>query len=104
VLPFANMSDDPDDEYFAGAMAEDIITALSRCNWLSVIARFSSCTKVKRRGGRRIGRQPRVDYSRGNIRRAGSRMRTPAQLVDALSGVQIWADRFDDDTCEIFDL
>jgi DNA-binding winged helix-turn-helix (wHTH) protein/tetratricopeptide (TPR) repeat protein len=106
VLPFTDMSDDPDHEHFAVGMAEDIITALSRCNWLSVIVRDSSSTNSgKSSDGRRIGRQPRIDYVlEGTVKRAGNRLRVTVQLVDAPSGVQIWADRFDGHSDEIFGL
>jgi TolB-like protein/Flp pilus assembly protein TadD len=104
VLPFTNMSDNPNHEHFVGGLAEDITTALSRCNWLLVIARNSWCTNGDNSSdGRQIGHTPRANYELGGtVRCEGSCLRVTIRLVDALSGVQIWADRFDGDTCEIF--
>jgi TolB-like protein/tetratricopeptide (TPR) repeat protein len=106
VLPFANMSDDPAQEYFAEGIAEEIITALSRCNSLFVIARNSSFTyKGKAVDVRQVGRELGVRYVlEGGVRRAGSRLRFTGQLIDATSGVHIWADRFEGARGDIFAL
>ena len=106
VLPFANMSGDLDQEYFADGMAEEIITALSRCNWLFVIARNSSFTyKGKAVDVRQVGPELGVRYIvEGSVRRAGDRLRITAQLVDAISGVHLWADRFEGGTSDVFEL
>lgn len=106
VLPFTNMSGDPDQNYFADGMAEEIITALSRCSWLFVIARNSSFTyKGRVVDVRQIGRELGVRYVlEGSVRRAGDRLRITGQLVDATSGMHIWADRFDGDASDVFDL
>ena len=106
VLPFTNMSGDPDQNYFADGMAEEIITALSRCSWLFVIARNSSFTyKGRVVDVRQIGRELGVHYVlEGSVRRAGNRLRITGQLVDATSGMHIWADRFDGDASDVFDL
>lgn len=106
VLPFANMSGDPEQEYFADGVADEIITALSRCNWLFTIARNSSFTyKGRTVDVREIGRDLGVRYVlEGSVRRAGERLRITGQLIDAESGVEIWADRFDGDATEIFAL
>ena len=106
VLSFANMSGDPEQEYFADGMAEDIITALSRCNWLFVIARNSSFTyKAKAIDVRQIGRELGVRYVlEGSVRRGGDRLRFTGQLVDATSGAHIWADHFDGEPTDVFAL
>jgi adenylate cyclase len=106
VLPFNNMSGDPEQEYFADGMAEDIITALSRCNSLFVIARNSSFTyKGRAVDVRQVGRELGVRYVlEGSVRRAGNRLRCTGQLIDATSGAHIWADRFDGDLSDVFDL
>jgi TolB-like protein/tetratricopeptide (TPR) repeat protein len=106
VLPFSNMSGDPDQDYFAEGMAEEIITALSRCSWLFVIARNSSFTyKGRIVDVRQIGRDLGVRYVlEGSVRRAGERLRITGQLVDSASGVHIWADRFDGDAGDVFEL
>jgi TolB-like protein/class 3 adenylate cyclase/tetratricopeptide (TPR) repeat protein len=106
VLPFNNMSGDAEQEYFADGMAEDILTALSRCNWLFVIARNSSFTyKGRTVDVRQIGRELGVRYVlEGSVRRSGNRLRFTAQLVEAASGSHIWADRFDGETSDVFDL
>ena len=106
VLPFTNMSGDTEQDYFADGMAEEIITALSRCNWLFVIARNSSFTyKGKTVDVRQIGRELGVRYVMdGSVRRAGHRLRILGQLVDATAGAQIWADRFDGEMSDVFDL
>jgi TolB-like protein len=106
VLPFTNMSGDPEQEYFADGMAEEILTALSHCNSLFVIARNSSFTyKGKSIDVRQVGRELGVRYVlEGSVRRSGDRLRFTAQLIDATSGAQIWADRFDGGTNDVFEL
>jgi len=106
VLPFTNMSGDPDQDYFGDGVAEEIITALSRCSWLFVIARNSSFTyKGKSIDVRQIGRELGVRYVlEGSVRRAGNRLRFTGQLVDATSAAHIWADRFDGEMSDVFDL
>ncbi|MBI3758775.1 MAG: adenylate/guanylate cyclase domain-containing protein, partial [Deltaproteobacteria bacterium] len=106
VLPFNNMSGDPDQEYFADGMAEEILTALSHCKSLFVIARNSSFTyKGKSVDVRQVGRELGVRYVlEGSVRRSGDRLRFTAQLVDATSGAHIWADRFDGGISDVFDL
>jgi TolB-like protein len=88
VLPFVNMSGDPEQDYFADGMAEEIITALSRCSWLFVIARNSSFTyKGKSVDVRQVGRELGVRYVlEGSVRRGGDRLRFTGQLIDAISG------------------
>jgi len=97
VLPFQNMSGDPEQEYFADGMVEEIITALSRFKSLFVIARNSSFSyKGKAIDVKRVGCELGVRYLlEGSVRKAGSRLRIAAQLIDAVSGAHIWADRFD---------
>ena len=106
VLPFANMSGDPEQEYFADGMAEEIITALSRCKWLFVIARNSSFTyKGKTVDVRQVGRELGVRYVlEGSVRRGGDRLRFAGQLIDATSGAHLWADRFDGEITDVFSL
>jgi len=106
VLPFSNMSGSPEEDYFADGMAEEIITALSRCRWLFVIARNSSFTyKGKAVDVRQVGRELGVRYVlEGSVRRAGNRLRFTGQLIDASSGVHIWVDRFEGATSDVFDL
>jgi TolB-like protein/Tfp pilus assembly protein PilF len=106
VLPFDNMSDDVEQEYFADGLVEDIITALSRLKWFFVIARNSSFTyKGQAVDVRRVGRELGVQYVlEGSVRRSGGRIRITGQLVDTLAGNHIWADRFDGDLADIFDL
>src|SRR5258705_6554290 len=97
VLPFQNMSGDPEQEYFADGMVEDIITGLSRSKSLFVIARSSSFTyKGKAVDIKQIGRELGVRYVlEGSVRKAGNRVRITGQLVDAATGNHIWADRYD---------
>ena len=99
MLPFQNMSGDPEQEYFADGMVEDIITALSRIKSLFVIARNSSFAyKGKSPDIRQVGRELGVRYVlEGSVRKAGNRMRITGQLIDAATGAHIWADRFDGD-------
>jgi adenylate cyclase len=106
VLPFANMSGDPEQEYFADGMVEEIITALSRIRWLFVIARNSSFTyKGQAVDVKQIGRELGVRYVlEGSVRKAGGRVRITAQLIDAPSGAHLWADRFDGSLEDVFDL
>jgi len=106
VLPFTNLSDDPQYEYFADGIAEEIITALSRCKGLLVIARSSSFVyRGQSVDIRQIGRELDVRYVlEGSIRRGGTRLRFTAQLIDAASGAQIWADRFDGEMDDVFGL
>ena len=106
ILPFTNLSSDPEQEYFADGMVEDIITALSRFKSLFVIARNSSFTY---RGSavdvKQVGRELGVRYVlEGSVQKAADRVRITGQLVDASTGVQIWADHFDDALEDIFDL
>jgi adenylate cyclase len=106
VLPFQNMSGDPEQEYFADGMVEDIITCLSRSGWLFVIARNSSFAyKGTSPDVRRVGRELGVRYVlEGSIRRAGGRVRIAAQLIDATTGGHAWAERFEDSDTDLFAL
>ena len=106
VLPFTNMSGDPEQEYFADGLVEDIITALSRVRSFFVIARNSSFTyKGRAVDVRQVSRELGVRYVlEGSIRKAGSRVRIVGQLVDAATRHHVWADRFDGDLSDIFEL
>jgi TolB-like protein/class 3 adenylate cyclase len=106
VLPFANMSGDAEQEYFADGMVEEIITALSRIRWLFVIARNSSFTyKSQAIDVKQVGRELGVRYVlEGSVRKAGGRVRITAQLIDAITGTHLWADRFDGSLEDIFEL
>jgi len=106
VLPFTNLSSDPEQEYFADGMVEDIITGLSRSKSLFVIARHSSFTyKGKDVDIKQVGRELGVRYVlEGSIRKAGNRVRITGQLIDATTGAHLWADRFDSQLEDIFDL
>ena len=106
VLPFANLSGDPEQEYFADGMVEEIITALSRIRWLFVIARNSSFTyKGQSVDVRQVGRELGVRYIlEGSVRKGGNRVRITAQLIDAASGAHLWADRFDGSLERVFEL
>jgi adenylate cyclase len=106
VLPFQNMSGDPEQEYFADGVVEDIITGLSRIRWLFVIARNSSYVyKGKAVDVRQVGRELGVRYVlEGGVRKAEGRVRITAQLVEAETGAHLWADRFDGALEHIFDL
>ncbi|WP_315783942.1 MULTISPECIES: winged helix-turn-helix domain-containing tetratricopeptide repeat protein [unclassified Bradyrhizobium] len=106
VLPFTNMSSDAAQDYFADGMVEDIITALSRCSGLAVIARNSSFTyKGKAVDIREVGRELGVGYVlEGSVQRAGARLRISGQLIDARSGAHLWADRFDGEVSDMFAL
>ena len=104
VLPFTNMSADPEQEYFADGIAEDIITALSRFPSLFVIARNSSFTyKGRAVDVKQVGRELGVRYVlEGSLRKAGNRIRVTAQLIEATTGMHVWADRYDRDLADIF--
>jgi TolB-like protein/class 3 adenylate cyclase len=106
VLPFANMSGDPEQEYFVDGMVEEIITALSRIRWLFVLARNSSFTyKGQAVDVKQVGRELRVRYVlEGSVRKAGNRVRITGQLIDAATGAHLWADRFDGSLEDIFEL
>jgi adenylate cyclase len=106
VLPFQNMSGDPEQEYFADGLVEEIITSLSRIRWLFVIARNSTFTyKGRAVDVKQVGRELGVRYVlEGSVRRGGGRVRITAQLIDALTGVHLWADRYDRDQTDIFAL
>jgi TolB-like protein/class 3 adenylate cyclase len=106
VLPFQNMSDDPEQEYFVDGMVEEIITALSRIRWLFVIARNSSFTyKGHAVDVKQVGRELGVRYVlEGSVRKGGNRVRITAQLIDAVTGTHLWADRFDGLIEDVFEL
>jgi adenylate cyclase len=106
VLPFQNMSGDPEQEYFADGMVEEIITALSRIRWLFVIARNSSFTyKGQAVDVKQVGRELGVRYVlEGSVRKGGSRVRITGQLIDAVTGTHLWADHFDGSLEDVFDL
>jgi TolB-like protein len=106
VLPFVNMSGDPEQEYFADGMVEDIIAALSRFHGLFVIARNSSFTyKGRAVDVRQVGRELGVRYVlEGSVRKAANRVRIAGQLIDTSTGAHLWADRFDGALEDIFDL
>ena len=106
VLPFENMSGEPKQEYFADGMVEDIITGLSRSKSLFVIARHSTFTyKGKAVDIKQVGRELGVRYVlEGSVRKAGNRVRITGQLIDAGTGAHLWADRFDSQLEDIFDL
>src|SRR5215472_1653175 len=106
VMPFQNLGSDPDQEYFADGVVEEIITALSRIRWLFVIARNSSFTyKGKAVDVKRIGRELGVRYVlEGSVRKAGERVRITVQLIEAETGSHLWAERFDGSLEAIFDL
>src|SRR6516164_2414117 len=106
VLPFANLSGDPEQEYFADGMVEEIVTALSRIRWLFVIARNSSFTYKRRSVDvKQVGRELGVRYIlEGSVRKAGGRVRITAQLIEATTGTHLWADHFDGSLEDVFDL
>ncbi len=106
ILPLTNMSGDPEQEYFADGITEDLITELSRFQNLSVIARNSTFTyKGKAVRVQDVGRELGVRYVvEGSIRKAGNRVRVSVQLVDAVSGSHLWAERYDRDLTDIFEL
>jgi adenylate cyclase len=104
VLPFQNMSGDPEQDYFADGMVEDIVTGLSRIKWLFVIARYSSFVyKGKAVDVRQVGRELGVRYIlEGGVRKSGNRLRVTAQLVEAETGAHLWANRYDGDAEDVF--
>ena len=106
VLPFQNLSADPEQEYFADGIVEDITIALSRFRWLFVIARNSSFTyKGRAVDVKQVGRELGVRYVlEGSVRRAGNRIRIAGQLIDAETGAHLWADRFEGALEDMFDL
>jgi adenylate cyclase len=106
VLPFANMSGDPEQEYFADGISEDIITGLSKLRWFFVIARNSSFAyKGKTADVKRAARELGVRYVlEGSVRKSGNRVRITAQLIDAATGNHIWADHYDGNLTDIFAL
>lgn len=106
VLPFTNMSNDPEQEYFVDGMVEDIITALSRFNQLLVVARNSSFTyKGRAVDIRQVARELGVRFVlEGGVRRAGQRLRITGQLIDATTGTHLWAERYDGGLEDVFDL
>src|SRR5689334_23000407 len=106
VLPFANMSGDPEQEYFADGMVEEITTAISRLPWLFVIAGNSTFTyKGQAIDLKRVGRELGVRYIlEGSVRKGGGRVRITAQLIGAETGAHLWADRFDGLLEDVFEL
>jgi len=106
VLPFQNMSGDPEQEYFADGMVEEIITALSRVGWFFVIARNSSFAyKGKHVDVRQVGRELGVRYVlEGSIRKSGNRVRITGQLIEAANGNHVWADKFEGSLDDVFEL
>ena len=104
VLPFANMSGDTEQEYFADGISEDTITALSKLSQLFVIARNSSFTfKGRNVNVQEVGRSLGVRYVlEGSVRKSGNKVRITAQLIDATTGGHLWAERFDRDLTDIF--
>ena len=106
VLPFANITGDPAQEYFADGMVDEIITALSRIRWLFVIAQNSSFSyKGQSLDVKQVGRELGVRYVlEGSVRKAGGRVRITAQLIDTTTGAHLWADRFDGSLEDVFEL
>jgi TolB-like protein/class 3 adenylate cyclase/Tfp pilus assembly protein PilF len=106
VLPFENLSGDREQEYFADGMVEEVITALSRVGWLFVIARNSSFAYKSRAVDiKQVGRELGVRYIlEGSVRKSGSRVRISGQLIDTATGAHLWADRFDGNLEDIFEL
>src|SRR6202035_4539435 len=106
VLPFANMSGDPEQEYFVDGTVEEIITALSQIRWLFVVARNSTFTyKARAVDVKQVGRELGVRYVlEGSVRKAVERVRITAQLIDTTNGAHIWTDRFDGALDDIFEL
>ena len=106
VLPFQNIGSDPEQEYFADGMVEEIITGLSRIKWLFVIARNSSFAyKGKSPDIRQVGRELGVRYVlEGSVRKSGNRVRVTGQLIEAEAGAHVWADKFDGAFEDAFDL
>jgi adenylate cyclase len=106
VLPFSNMSGDPDQDYFSDGITEDIITALSKIRWFFVIARNTTFTyKEQNVDVKQVAKDLGVRYvMEGSVRKAGDRVRVTAQLIDAKTGGHVWADRYDRDLADIFEL
>ncbi len=106
VLPFQNMSGDPEQEYFADGIVEEITTAIARLPWLFVIARNSSFTyKGKAADVKQVARELGVRYVlEGSVRKAGNRVRITGQLIDTATGAHIWTDRFDGALDDVFEL
>ena len=106
VLPFDNLSGDPQQDYFSDGIVEEIITALTRTSWLLVIARNSSFTyKGRAVDVKQVGRELGVHYVlEGSLRKSANRVRITCQLIDAANGMHIWADRYDGSLEDIFDL
>src|SRR5207253_5811218 len=106
VLPFTNLGDDPDQEYFADGITDDLTTDLSRISGSFVISRNTAFTyKGKAADVRQIGRELGVRYVlEGSVRKAGSRLRITGQLIDAATGAHLWADRFDGALDDVFEL
>ena len=104
VLPFTNMSGDPDQEFFADGIAEDVLTALSKQRWLFVMARNSSFTyRGKSIDIKQVGRELGVRYVlEGSVRRVANRVRVTGQLIDATTGAHLWAEKYDRDLADIF--
>src|SRR5438477_2027067 len=104
VLPFTNMSGDPEQEYFSDGITEDIITDLSKISALSVIARHISFTyKEKAAKVQNVGKELGTDFIlEGSVRKAGARVRVTGQLINSIDGTHIWAERFDRDLTDIF--
>jgi adenylate cyclase len=106
VLPFDNMSGDPEQDFFADGMAEDIITALSRMPWFFVIARNSTFTyKGRAVDVKQVAAELGVKYVlKGSVRKGGNRLRITAQLIDATTGNHLWAERYDREIADIFEV
>jgi TolB-like protein/class 3 adenylate cyclase len=105
VLPFANMSGDPEQEYFADGMVDEIITALSRIRWLFIAQNSSFSYKGHSPDVKQVGRELGIRYVlQGPVRKAGQRVRITGQLIDVATGVHLWADRFDGSLEDVFDL
>lgn len=106
VLPFSNLSDDPEQQYFADGIVDDIITGLARINWLFVIARNSSFVyKGRAVDVKQVGRELGVRYVlEGSVRKAGGSVRVTAQMIDATTGVHVWAERYHRSSEDIFAL
>lgn len=104
VLPFSNLSGEPEQEYFAEGIAEDIITALARARWFFVIARNSSFTfKADAVRAEQVARELGVRYVlKGSVRRSGDRIRIAAQLIDAQAGIHVWGERYDRNLQDLF--
>ena len=106
VLPFQNMSGNPEQEYFVDGIVEDIITGLSRIKWLFVIARNSTFTyKGRAVDVKQVGRELGVRYVlEGSVRKVADRVRITAQLIDTSTGAHVWAERYDRNSADIFAL